>query len=256
MRKVLIILVFLAGIIASPSYMLNAATETRISMERRNLVVEKVEVKERIEIPNVPSGINPETAYQLVIGELKEKIVKVEEGKKENFLLSFPVIVIQVTRESKIVTYDDEEGGWKEKKGTPSIEKIEDQAVSFFIFGFLPICILSLGFLCQGGYKRLMVFYIGIFFSAVAGVFAGMLVGVLVGISVGIFAGGFYTIVFVEKLAGILEIFARMLAGTLAGAFAGMFAEGGWYGYENFSYLMFVAAVEVVSFVIAYICKR
>ena len=46
------------------------------------------------------------------------------------------------------------------------------------------LCILSLGFLCQGGHKRLMVFYIGIFFSAVAGVFAGMLVGVLVGIGV------------------------------------------------------------------------
>ena len=252
MRKILIILfVFLAGIITP----LNAETEIRISIERENLVIEKAEVKERKEIPNVPSGIIPEAAYQLVTGELKEIVKVEEEEKKEKFLFSFPVIIRQVTRENKIVTYD--EGGWKEKKGTPSIEKIEEQVVSFFVFGLLPIYILSLGFLCQcqGGYKRLMVFYIGIFFSAVAGVFAGMLVGVLVGMSVGIFAGGFI-IIFVEKLAGILEIFARMLAGVLAGAFAGMFAEGGWYGYENFSYLMFVAAVEVVSFVIAYICKR
>ena len=253
MRKILIILfVFLAGIITP----LNAETEIRISIERENLVIEKAEVKERKEIPNVPSGIIPEAAYQLVTGELKEIVKVEEEEKKEKFLFSFPAIVIQVTRENKIVTYD--EGGWKEKKGTPSIEKIEEQVVSFFVFGLLPIYILSLGFLCQcqGGYKRLMVFYIGIFFSAVAGVFAGMLVGVLVGMSVGIFAGGLYTVVFVEKLAGILEIFARMLAGVLAGALAGTFAEGGWYGYENFSYLMFVAAVEVVSFVIAYICKR
>jgi len=260
MKKILIIIISVFLVSVSVNFNVNAETaETRISLEGRTLIIEEIEVKGRKEIPNVPSGINIETAHQLVMGEPDEKVI--EEKKEVNFLFGFPVIK-QVTRENKVVTYDENENGWKERKEVFS-KKTEDYPISSII-GLLVICILTTSFLCQffvAGYKRLIIFYIAILLSAVVGVPAGVLVGkfgvLVVAIFVGAMSVGIPTALIVEKSFKKGE-----LTGALMGAFTGMYlvilaGEFTKVGVKNFLYyLLFIVVVEIISFAIVFITQK
>ena len=251
MRKILFFLIFLIGI----SINVNAETETRVFMEDRTLIVEEIEIeiKERKEVPGVPTGIDAETAHQLVSGELDKKELdkKDVEEEEKSFLFGFPIIK-QVKTLSKVVTYNN---GWKETDGAPSIKNTKDYAATFVGLILPTICILVVSFINQFGHKhkRLRVFYVAIIFSLFVGTFGGMLVGIFVGGVAGVFAGAFTVLPKrqINEVASVasLGIFAGGVAGMSAGTFAGVLVEVWGYG-------MFVLTVEIVSFAIVYIAQK
>jgi len=251
MRKILFFLIFLIGI----SINVNAETETRVFMEDKILVIEEIEIeiKERKEVPGVPTGIDAETAHQLVSGELDKKELDKKEEEK-SFLFGFPIIK-QVKTLSKVVTYNN---GWKETDGVLSVKNTKDHKATFFCLIAPAVCVLVVSFIVIFAnqsqsvvqYRKLIVFYIGIFFSMLPGALVSVFVGIpegvlmvilvatmLVGGTAGWFVGGF--------AGGFIGVYI----GSFAGEFIGVFAN-------PLQYIIFIALVEIVSSVIVYIAQK
>ena len=209
-----------------------------------------VEYQEVWRHPNVPTDIpaNKESA-DFFKEENKELFLSKKETIEITRIFPLPVLSRLIVQGEFLVLIDPTHPPVRRKK-TELREEGEDWTITFFMVIFPMLgCLITSLINRFGGIKMkfLLLFYLCLLLSIIA----GRLVGILAGIFVGQFASG---------LAGI---FAGGLVGTLVGMFAGMLVgglvgtlAGGLVSELLLQYLTFMAVSCAASLVLAEAAKR
>jgi hypothetical protein len=237
----------------------SASAEQKVVLENGELVVSEVKTKVVMRVPNVPVGISAEDAHKIVIGGIKEVMVKGEK-EKEIYSFSYPIRKIKIFSDG-VVSYSA--GKWNERM-VPRVEESSDWllTISWLLIAFSVLIFSLENQLTKLGDRKLFVFYIVMFISIItamivggitsmiANVIVGEVMGLLIGVAIGVTVSivGIFKGEFADKIANTTIV--GMFAGGFAGGQAGMLAGRQQYRIAM-SYLLFMVMAMLVSFLIA-----
>jgi len=233
-----------------------ANAERKAIIQNGTLIVKEITETELLRVPSVPAGLSVEQADSLVTGQLGKVIIMDEIGEK-NSSFSFPLIKSRIAYTDKKVSYL---GGWiVQREPDRSTTSYDDYLLSIFWLWIPSIfTVIASIMILLSRTRKLRVFYIALLavvpVSTVTGMFVGVEVSAFIGLIVCYFAVGFSIRSSLNSLMGIMSSILGGIAGGLACLIASIFAGDGNYKIVAY-YLLFLIAVEIVSFVISQITK-